>query len=213
MKLYYNPLSTYSQKAMCAFNEAGVAYDGEIVQLMDPSARAEYMKIYPMCKVPAVVADDGHMVPESSIIIEWLCDEHNAKLIPGDPTLARQARFKDRMFDNYLTEPVGTLFFQSMKPEDQKDQERIEKAMFHINTMYGYMEQDMANKTWAMGGDFSIADCSAAPALFYLSKFVPYDDKPIVKAYADRLMARPSYAKVLAETIPALEAFQQSMAA
>ena len=130
MKLYVNPLSTYSHKAMIACHEAGVDVELEVINLMDEAAKKAYREIYPIGKVPCLIADDGHMIPESTIIIEYLNQEHGANLIPADPTAARQTRFRDRMLDNYLSDAIGTLFFQNMRPEDQRDKERVDQANF-----------------------------------------------------------------------------------
>ena len=210
MKLYINPLSTYSQKAMIACNEAGVDVDLEVVNLMDAAAKKAYREMYPIGKVPCLVLDDGHMIPESTIIIEYLNQEHGARLIPADPTQARQTRFRDRMLDNYLTDAIGTLFFQSMRPEDQRDQERVDQANFHSSTMYKYLEGDLAGKTWLMGDEFSMADCAAFPGLFYAPMLAPFAGNANIEAYWERLSSRPSVTKVIDQARPALEAFQKA---
>ncbi len=212
MKLYIHPLSTYSHKAMIACHEAGVDVELETVNLMDEAAKQEYRKIYPIGKVPCLVKDDGHIIPESTIIIEYLNQEHGANLIPSDPTEARQTRFRDRMLDNYLTNAIGLLFFQNMRPEEQRDKERVDEANFHASTMYSYLEGDLANKTWLMGDDFSLADCAAFPPLFYAPKLAPFAGNANIEAYWQRLVARPSVAKVMELAIPAIEAFQRAQA-
>ena len=133
MKLYYNPLSTYSQKVLIALYEKGIEFDAEIVNLMDPDERATYRAVYPLGKVPCLILDDGHMIPESTTIIEYLDSLGEPSLIKGDVNETRRIRFKDRMFDLYLIEPVATLFFQAMKPESEQDQERIEKAFLVLS--------------------------------------------------------------------------------
>src|SRR4051794_38545067 len=106
MKLYFHPVSSYSQKVLVAFYEKNVPFAPEIVEFTE-SGRAEYLKINPLGKIPFVVADNGHKVPESSIIIEYL-DGHfdsGTRLIPADKDLARQTRFHDRLSDLYLHDP------------------------------------------------------------------------------------------------------------
>ena len=210
MKLYVNPLSTYSHKAMIACHEAGVDVELEVINLMDEAAKKAYREIYPIGKVPCLIADDGHMIPESTIIIEYLNQEHGANLIPADPTAARQTRFRDRMLDNYLSDAIGTLFFQNMRPEDQRDKERVDQANFHASTMYAYLEGDLANKTWIMGDEFSLADCAAFPPLFYAPKLAPFAGNANIEAYWKRLAARPSIVKVMEMAMPAIQAFQQA---
>ena len=100
MKLYYHPLSTYSQKVLIALHEKGLEFEPEIVHLMEPDARKRYLDIYPMGKIPMLMTGDDHMIPESSIIIEYLDGLGGPRLIPEDAEQARKTRFKDRMFDN-----------------------------------------------------------------------------------------------------------------
>ena len=120
MKLYYHPLSGYSQKTIVAFYEKGLEFEGEIVELMDPESKGAYMQdVYPIGKVPFLIADDGRQIPESSIIIEYLENTYDSGtlLIPDDKHLARQVRFHDRMTDLYIQNQLGTIFFDTLKPE------------------------------------------------------------------------------------------------
>lgn len=212
MKLYYHPISTYSQKVLIALYEKGLEFESEIVQLMDPEARAIFLEVYPMGKIPCLV-DDGHMVPESSIIIEYIDNMANPRLIKGDAEETRKIRFKDRMFDLYLNNNVATLLFQSLKPEVDRDQELIGKANFQINAMYKFMEHEFGNQDFANGNDFLMADCAAAPALNYAQKIAPFDEHKNICAYWDRLMSRPSVQRTQEEAAPAIAAFMEKSAA
>ncbi len=212
MQLYYHPISTYSQKVLIALYEKGLDFDSEIVQLMDPEKNAEYREIYPMGKVP-MLKDDDHMIPESSIIIEYIDDMADPRLISGDANATRQIRFKDRMFDLYLNEAVVTILFQNMKPEEQRDAERIETAWHRINTMYMFMESEFGEQDYANGDEFLMGDCAAAPALFYAQKVAPFSEHKNIVAYWDRLNARPSVQRVFEEAAPYVEAFEKQNAA
>ena len=207
MKLYYFPLSTYSQKALMALHEKKIPFEPEIVDLRDDAARAKYRDIYPLGKVPLLVLDNGHLIPESSIIIEYL-DTHfesGPRLIPKDPEESRRTRFKDRMQDLYLNESVTTLIFESWKTEAERNAEGMEKARFRAGVLYDFMEKDLADKRWLMGSEFSMADCAAAPPLFYAQEHFPFNDRPNITAYWKRLSARPSWQKVFEEVKPYLE--------
>ena len=207
MKLYYNPLSTYSQKVLVAFYETGNAFDPEVVNLFDPEARAKYREIYPIGKVPLLVLDDGHPIPESTIIIEYLDSiSKGEKLIPDDPTEARKTRFLDRMYDLYLNNQVGTLFFELRKPESEQSEQVIAECNEKIAVMYKNMENNLSDKTWNRGDTFTLADCAAGPALFYAQQIAPFEDRPNIKAFWDRFSSRPSYQKVMSEAQPLLEA-------
>lgn len=207
MKLYYFPLSTYSQKALMALEEKKISFESELVDLREEAARAKYREIYPLGKVPLLVLDDGHLIPESSIIIEYL-DTHfdnGTRLLPTDPELSRRTRFKDRMQDLYLNESVATLIFESWKPEAERNSEAMGKARFRAGVIYDFMEKDLADKRWLMGAEFSMADCAAAPPLFYAQEHLPFNDRPNITAYWKRLSARPSWQKVYTEVKPYLE--------
>ena len=213
MKLYYNPISTYSQKVLIALYEKGIDFDARIVKLMDPQAREEYRKIYPMGKVPMLLDDNDHMVPESSIIIEYIDNMAEPRLIDGDAEQTRKIRFKDRMLDLYLNDSVVTLLFQSMKPEEQKDQERIDTAKFRVDTIYSFMEHELGQNQYAQGNTFTMADCAAAPALFYAELLAPFAEQKNISAYWERLKERESVQKTQSDAKPIIEEFMAKNAA
>ena len=213
MKLYYHPLSTYSQKVLIALYEKGIEFDGETLMLFDPEVRDNYRDIYPLGKIPLLVDDDDHMVPESSIIIEFLDAKAKPLLIFGDANEQRQIRFKDRMFDLYLLESIATLFFQSMKPESEQDPERIEKAQFQIDKIYMFMEMELENQPFSCGSEFSMADCAAAAGLFYAGKVAPFNDRPLIKQYWERLSSMPSIQRVHDEAAPHVAELEKRNAA
>ncbi len=215
MKLYYHPISTYAQKALIAFYEKSVAFTPELVNLMDEAARSAYRKIYPLGKVPLLVLDDGQWVPESSIIVEYL-DTHfsdGPKLIPDEPELSRQVRFKDRMYDLYLNESVAALIFESWKPESERNRELIERSQFRIGVMYDFMENNLDMQTWTNGENFTLGDCAAAPPLSYAREMAPFDERPNIVAYWQRLQERPSIHRVLDEAAPYLAKLRERKSA
>jgi len=207
MKYYYNPISTYSQKVLIALYEKGIKFEPNVVRLTDPEEGAKYREVYPLGKIPCLVLDDGYLIPESSIIIEYIDGMAGPRLIDGDSEQTRKIRFKDRMFDLYLNDAVVTLLFQGMKPEDQQDRERIKKARFHINTMYSFMEHEFDSQPFANGEKFAMSDCAAAPALFYAEQAAPFAEHKNISAYWERLKERPSVQRTHEEARPALDAF------
>ncbi|MDH3351541.1 MAG: glutathione S-transferase family protein [Gammaproteobacteria bacterium] len=210
MKFYYHPISSYCQKALVAMYEKGLEFERHVVELMDPEKRAQFRDVYPLGKVPVLVADDDHLIPESSIIIEYLDEIAEPKLIFGDAEQQRKIRFNDRMFDLYLNDSVSTLLFQSMKPESERDPERIDTSKFRIDTMYGLMEQELADQPYANGEKFSMSDCAATPALFYAQRSAPFDQYENISAYWDRLASRPSIQRVISEAEPYIKAFMKA---
>ena len=213
MKLYYHPLSTYSQKVLIALYEKGIDFTPEIINLMDPDAHNEYRKTYPMGKVPCLELDDGHIIPESSIIVEYIDSMDEPMLLKGDAEKIRKIRFKDRMYDLYLIETVATLLFQGLKPESEQDPERIEKARSQIDTMYGFMENELGNQAYSNGDEFLMSDCAAAPGLFYAQHVAPFAEHENICAYWERLIERSSIQRTQEEATPYLEAFMNKNAA
>lgn len=203
MKLYYNPLSTYSQKVMIAFNEKGITYTPEVVDLMSPEGRAAYEQVNPFGKVPFIKPSEDWRVPESTSIIEYLEDKFPDKprLIPAGGDAARQVRFMDRMSDLYYNDPVVELLFQQIGFR-AKDEDRAARARKHIATTYSHWDKRLASQPWMCGDSFSMADCSAIPAMYYAQNIAPFAAHPNVLAYWQRALKRPSYVKVTDEFEP-----------
>lgn len=205
MKLYFHPISTYSQKALIALYEKNVSFDKEIVDLLSPEAAATWKKTYPLGKVPVLVDGDA-FVPESTIVIEYLETKVTGgpRLIPNDPELARKVRFHDRTSDLYLTDPTATLFFDTIAPPDRKDPGGVAKARETLDITFRHLDKILATRTFIVGEAFSMADCATAPALGYLRQLHPFTAYPNLLAYAARLAERPSVRRVVEEAQPYL---------
>jgi glutathione S-transferase len=203
LKLYYNPLSTYSQKAMIAFNEKGVAYESNVVNLMSPEGRAAFEQVNPLGKLPFMKPSEDWQVPESTSIIEYLEDKfpNTPRLIPADREAARLVRFMDRMSDLYYNDPVVELLFQPLGFRG-KDEEKAAKARKYVAISHGHWDKRLASQLWMCGDQFTMADCAAIPAMYYAQTAAPFEAFPNVVAYWKRAQERPSYAKVVAEFEP-----------
>lgn len=208
MKLYFNPISSYSQKALIAFYEKGIEFTPEVVHLMDPGSRAAYAKIHPVCKVPLLEDDDGKRFPETSIIIELLDQrwpDKGPRLIPEDKQLALETRLWDRLCDNYLNDPMQKIFFDGRRPADKRDPLGVEQAKERLAAASGMLDQHLTGRTWLAADTFTLADCAAAPALSYMRRVQPFEPYPQLAAYAARLFERPSFTRVLKEVAPILQ--------
>ena len=214
MRLYYHPIS-YSQKALMAFHEKGVSFTPAIVQLFDPEARATYRRqVYPIGKVPfLVVEEEGLQMPESSVIATWIDERHpdrGPRLVPSDPARAREMRVMERFADEYLNEPMGKVLFDGLRPQDRRDPHGVAEARTLLDRAYAHLDQRLADgRTWVLGNELCLADCAAAPPLFYLQRVHPFTAHENVVAYAARLHERPSWQKILEEAAPHLEAFSE----
>jgi len=159
-----------------------------------------------------VLRDDARdrTVPESSIIVEYLAQHYpgRSQLVPADADLARQVRFRDRFFDLYVHEPMQKIVTDRLRPPGKNDLHGVEQAKTQLQTALGMIDKDMATKTWAMGDAFGMADCAAAPALFYADKLMPFGEShKNAAAYLRRLMQRPSFTRVLEEAQPYFKMF------
>jgi glutathione S-transferase len=211
LKLYFHPLSSFCQKVLIALYENETPFVPHIVDLFDPVAAAEFKRIWPIGKFP-VLRDDARerTIPESSIIIEYLDQYHPGatRFLPGDPDLARQTRMRDRFFDLYLQLPMQKIVIDRLRPTGKKDAFGVEQARTQLQTALGMVERDMAANTWAMGDTFGMADCAAAPALYYANLVTPFrNTHKNAAAYLDRLMHRPSFARAVKEAEPHIALF------
>ena len=208
LRLYFHPLSSFCQKVLVALYENGTPFEPEIIDLGNEASRAAFLKIWPIGRFP-VLRDTAadRTIPESSIIIEYLAQHHPGRtpLVPADPDLARQTRLQDRFYDLYVNVPMQKVVTDRLRPPGKNDPHGVEQARTLLQTALGMVEQDMAAKTWAMGEIFTMADCAAAPALFYANLVIPFGDTHRkAAAYLARLMERPSFARAVEEAKPYL---------
>jgi glutathione S-transferase len=207
LKLYFHPLSSFCHKVLIALYENDTAFEPRSVDLFGEID--EYRKIWPLGKIP-VLRDEAkdRTIPETSIIIEYLAQHFpgRTRLFPADRDLCRQMRLRDRFFDLYVNVPMQKIVTDRLRPDGKKDPYGVEEARTLLKTSLGMIDLDMASNRWAMGDDFTMADCAAAPALFYADMVQPFGDAhKNAAAYLDRLKQRPSYARVLKEAEPYLK--------
>ncbi|RYG12039.1 MAG: glutathione S-transferase family protein, partial [Caulobacteraceae bacterium] len=194
--------SSFCQKALIAFYENDIAF--EYRTLEDPSANAELLALWPLKRFP-VLQDGETTVLESSSIIEYLQAYYPGpvRLIPDDAAAAVEVRMMDRVFDNYVSTPQGRIVFNSMRAETDRDPLGDAEARKMLETTYAWLDQRLAGREWATDHGFSLADCAAAPALFYADWTHPISERfETLKAYRARLLARPSTARCVDEARP-----------
>jgi glutathione S-transferase len=199
LKLYAHPLSSYCQKALMALYENDTPFDFAMLDGSEPVA-SEFARLWPIGKFP-LLADGDRVVPEATIIIEYLDVHHPGptRFIPEDKRVAIEVRQLDRVFDNYFETPFQRIVGTAIGL-DQGDETKLRG---NLETAYRWLDDWMDGREWAAGGAFSLADCAAAPALLYAdwTHAIPKEHKN-VWAYRDRLLARPSYARALNEARP-----------
>lgn len=201
--LYGHPFSSYSQKVQIALYENARPFDFRIVSPERPDIAAEWAALWPLRKFP-VLTDGGRTIIESSIIIEYLHLHHRGPvaLLPDDPHAALDVRFMDRFFDNHVMTPMQLPVFEALRPNGRRE-DALQRAAATLEASYAWLERRLQGRTWAAGDDFGMADCAAAPSLFYADWVHPIADAfPGVRAYRARLLARPSVARAVDEARP-----------
>jgi glutathione S-transferase len=207
LTLHMHPLSSYCWKVLIALYENDTPFEARLLDLSDPAVVAAFKALWPTAKMP-LLRDEARdrTVPETSTIIEYLQTTYPGpvRFIPDEPDSALRTRLMDRLFDLYVMTPMQTIVGDRIRPPDvAKDPYGVAQARKQLAMAYGLLETELAGRTWAAGEDFSLADCAAAPALFYADKVAPLGEHhPKVSAYLDRLLARPSFARVLREAEP-----------
>jgi glutathione S-transferase len=202
LTLYYHPLSSFCHKVLVALYENGTEFERRVINLGDDKDRAELLAVSPVGKFPAVRDHDRKRnLAETTIIIEYL--DHffagERPLIPREWEDAFQVRLWDRLFDNYLQVPMQQIVGDRMR--GAKGDLARERAT--LDTAYAMIDRQVADTAWVAGRNFSMADCAAAPALFYAGTVRPFPQSfPHLRAYFDRLMERQSVQRVMEEAKP-----------
>ena len=203
LTLYAHPFSSYCQKVLIALYENATPFESV---LLDGSTFAEFKALWPIGKFPVLVdAARGETIPEASLIVEYLGLHHPGpvRLIPEDPKVALEVRLMDRFFDNYIATPQQKLVADRLRAEDARDPKGVSDALASLDTAYAWLERRMVGRSWAAGDAFSLADCGAAPFLFYADWDHPLGaDYPVLKAYLRRLRERPSVKRAIDEARP-----------
>lgn len=204
LTLYAHPFSSYCQKVLVALHENAIPFDMQLLDHADHAVMAQFESLWPIRRFPILV-DAGRTVIESSIIIEHLQIHYpdRIRLIPHEADDALAARSMDRFFDNYLSTPQQKLVIDRLRQPDRRDPQGVDDARAMLDTAYRWLDDTMADREWATGPAFTLADCAAAPALFYADWSHPIDSRfANVRAYRERLLARPSFARAVDEARP-----------
>ena len=211
LALHYHPLSSFCWKVLIPLYENGTQFEPRLLNLQDPAEVAAFRALWPVGKMPILVDEDhDRVITETSIIIEWLDHHHRGetRFLPEDPERALEVRLWDRIYDHYVQHPMQRIVFDRIRPPEQRfpadvaeERELLKRAMAMVDTY-------AADKHWATGEQFTLADCAAAPALFYADKVEPFEGRwPNALALLERLKARPSVARVLREAEPYFQYF------
>jgi len=199
LEFFAHPFSSYCQKVLIAFYENDIPFTYRMLE--DEGVGDEFAALWPLKRFP-IIRENGRVVLEASILIEYLQIHHPGpvRLIPNDPDLALEVRMLDRFFDNYVMTPQGNCVFDAIRPETDRDPYGVAQARQMLNTSYAWLDARMRGRTWAVGETFTLADCAAAPSLFYAdwTHKIPEQYGNLL-AYRARLLQRPSFARAVDE--------------
>ena len=204
LQLFAHPFAAYCQKALIALYENETHFTYRVLDHSDPATFEEFARLWPIRKFPLLV-DGGRPIAEATIIVEHLGVHHPGpvRLIPEDAAAALEARFLDRFFDNYVQTPVTKIVTDWLRAPEERDAKGVADARQQLDTAYRWLERQMAGRAWATGENFTLADCAAAPSLFYADWAHPIGQEfPALRAYRSRLNQRPSFARCIEEARP-----------
>ena len=211
LELHFHPLASWCWKVLIALYENQTPFEPKHVDLMDPAEREALERLWPFGKFPVLHDPErGRTVAESSIVIEYLSAHYPGpvELIPTERELALEARLRDRIYDFHVHDLMNRIVFNRLRPEEHRDSYGSERLKADLQKHYDLIERHFVARPWALGERFTIADCAAAPALFYADKVSPIGAaRPELAAYLARLCQRPSFARVLREAEPYLQYF------
>ncbi|GMT98226.1 glutathione S-transferase family protein [Corallococcus caeni] len=199
LAVYGHPFSSYTQKVLIALYENGTPFEFRNIGPDTPEHTAEWLRRWPLRKFPLLV-DGERQVVETSVIIEYLQLAHpgQVRLLPADPMTALDVRFLDRFFDLHVMNMVQHAVNGALTGDATKRKDGLATAVENLERAYAWIEGQLAGRTWATGADFTLADCAAAPSLFYAdwTHRIP-ESCPQLRAYRARLLAHPSVARAV----------------
>jgi glutathione S-transferase len=204
LEIFAHPFSSYCQKVLIVLYENDTPFQLRMLGPDEPGNFEEFSKVWPIKRMPLLL-DDGRPVVESTIIIEYLQQHHPGpvRLIPENADEALESRFMDRFFDNYVMTPIMKCVADSMRPAGERDARGVQEAHALLDSAYAWLDSRMQDRRWAVGDAFTLADCGAAPFLFYAdwTHRIPAS-LAHVHAYRRRLLARPSVVRAVDDARP-----------
>ncbi len=204
LALYGHPFSSYTQKVLITLYENGTPFEFRCIGPDHPDHAAEWLRRWPLRKFPMLLDGDRQVV-ESSVIIEYLQVAHPGPvvMVPAEPMAALQVRFLDRYFDLHVMDAMQVAVDTALGRYPMQRDEGVAIAHERLERAYAWLDGHLASRTWAADDGFTLADCAAAPSLFYADWIYRIPDHyPALRAYRSRLLARPSFARAVDEARP-----------
>lgn len=204
VQIYGHPFAAFYWKALIALYEREVPFEFLMVDADHPENGQAISRLAPTGQFPVLV-DGDRTVIESAAIIEYLDLHHGdaPPMVPADPRTAIEARQMDGIFDDYVMAPLQRMVAAVLREEARRDPHVESEVRAALDRSYAWLNRWMAGREWAANDAFGIADCAAAPALFYAHWAFPIPAaRTALRDYRARLLARPSIARVVDEARP-----------
>ena len=194
MKIYYAP-NTRAVRIVWLFEELGLPYDIERFKLGDASMRSpDYLKVHPMGRVPTL-QDGATTIFESGAIVQYVLARYGeGRLLPATsspefPAYLQWLHYAEGM----IMPPVNSIVVETiLLPPERRNQGNVDRAVKLLSRMLGAVNEGLEGREY-LAGSFSGADIMTGHACTVASRLgADLSDKPNVKAYVDRLNARPA---------------------
>jgi len=209
LTLHEHPFASYCWKALIALYERDVPFERN--QIDDEADRERLAELWPMASMPVLEdTDAGIALPESTIVVEYLDRFGDAPpLIPTEPEAGLRARLWDRVMDLRVQTPMQKIVLDNLRPEGAGDPHGVEEAREALDRIYAVLDEQLRANNRLAGPSFTLADCAAAPALFYARAVRRWDEEGLadLTRYSEALIARPSVTRVIEEARPFREFF------
>jgi glutathione S-transferase len=202
--LYGHPFASFVWKPLIALYERGVTFTFRMVDPDHPENSTRIAELAPTGQFPVLVDGDTEVV-QSNSVIEYLDLFHGeaAPMVPSDSREALAARMMTDVFDDYVQAPMQRIVGDALRAQGERDPRGVADAHAMLDRSYAWLDRRLQGREWAAHDRFTIADCAAAPALFYSDWVHPIpNDHSVLAAYRARLLARPSVARVVDEARP-----------
>lgn len=183
-------------------------------------SKAEYFNVNPIGRVPALVLDDGRVLPESEVICEYLEDVYpTPSLRPDDPWERARMRLLSRICDFYVVMAMVPLFNFAGRSRRHWEAQAILDASGQIAEALAYLETFIGSDGYAVGSALTQADGAIVPQLVLASEWIPnlfgtpdpLENLPKLAAYWASIQTDPIAGRLIAETRQAI-AEQQAAA-
>jgi glutathione S-transferase len=204
IELFAHSFSSYCWKVLIALYENETPFTLRALGTDQPDNGAAWKQAWPMGKMPVLV-EDGRMVVETDAIVEYLDRLHPGpvRLLPDDHAAAVEMRMMTRIFDDYVMTPMNKHVADALRPADARDPHGVAQATDELDTIYAWLNERLTGRAWSAGEPFTLADCAAAPSLFYSDWVRPIPERfATLRAHRAKLLARPSVARCVEDARP-----------